>query len=341
MLKCDDSKKCCFTNKKLWFRKLHTMRRGQVANITLCWAIKNQRINYREIDYMLLQQFLDADVAAPAGVGCAGAAVVSLASDDVNVYDEIGNNQYVGILTEDEEFVLLLEDGTGFLSLDGGTSTVAGGAAGLTMVWSSQDEPSGAEGGGGADLRRLMLDEPMDGSTPLIGDLQFTATYQPSGYVELTQPVINTRGAIIYPMSLIGDATTWEASFDFWAGGGTGADAVWLFMYASSASVSEGTPPDGVNFFFSEYTNYAGVSMSSGYGGSAPVLDSSLSDSTWRTARIVCEDMQVGIYINDSILMNIDLTEAPRDFSGQHFGLAARCGGENNYHRVRNFRITA
>ena len=129
------------------------------------------------------------------------------------------------------------------------------------------------------------------------------------------------------------------AEFEFWSGGGSGADALWFYMYSDDSTVlsEDDSGYEGYLIAFDEYTNEIDL----GYGGTSleSVEETELDNSTWRSAKIVKSGEQIEVYLDGSLKINYTDNNT-RDISGsRYFGWGARTGASTNYHRIRNVNV--
>ena len=174
--------------------------------------------------------------------------------------------------------------------------------------------------------------------TPINGTLKNSATFiaTDGGYLRMTEVVNDGQsGQIEYdltselPLNL-------DVSFDFWAGGGNGADGVYFYLNSTTTVVAEYDGRDGYCIAWSEYADQVQARFHT------TVIDTvskaSLDNSTWRTGRIIFNGTSIKVYTDGTL--DLDITDSARTFSGTLFGFGARTGGLNNEHRVRNLRVS-
>jgi len=167
------------------------------------------------------------------------------------------------------------------------------------------------------------------------GTLKNSATYDGTNkWVRLTQAVNSQQGQLEYEN--MPTTTDFDCTFEFWTGGGNGADAVALYIFADATPSDEDLSgaTTGLSFAYDEFnSNTIQVNDPSGTITSVSAgVD--LDDSTWRTARIVKQGNKYTVYLNGTPMIEYVDTEE-RDVSGSKWGFVARTGGFNNEHRVR------
>jgi len=181
--------------------------------------------------------------------------------------------------------------------------------------------------------------------SPPSGTLKGSAVHVATrGYVELTPNKNNQSGQLEYQLN---PGEGFLASFEFWAGLGTnppgqeGADATWLYSYCTSTPSSEDAAAGGYHFIFDEYNDQIQLK----WNGTS-LKDNSRTDIDnlswhkvevrhWRKAAGGNENTEIW-YDGSQVLVYQD---SSRDKTGTCFGWAARTGGLNNIHRIRNLRV--
>lgn len=178
-----------------------------------------------------------------------------------------------------------------------------------------------------------IVDESLDNNNGT-GTLAGNATNQ-VGYVRMTTATNSQDGSIYWTGTLTNPFTV---EFDFWSGGGNGADGVCFFYGTTSTLGNEETADDGYRIYFSEYHDIIGLRFD---GGSilASITEQNLDNSTWRTVKIIIDGTNITVYLND--VEKLNYTDINRTFGGTYYGIGARTGGLNNEHRVRNVLITS
>jgi len=181
----------------------------------------------------------------------------------------------------------------------------------------------------------------MRDSTPS-GTLAGDATYIQNDAVQLTGTSTSQQG-LYYWQGILG--YSWEASFEFKAQGGSGADAVWFFAYRETDDLHpESNPSTGYNFAADEYN-------ANTYQVHAPGLSTSiasgetLDDGQWRKMKIVfSSDGTIDtfkLYVNGTLFIDSTHTATtPLNYTqSTYYGFGGRTGGKTNNHFIRNFLL--
>jgi hypothetical protein len=135
---------------------------------------------------------------------------------------------------------------------------------------------------------------------------------------------------------------SFSTTFDFFAGGGTGADEIHFFWYMPSVP-SQGAYNNGLsncyNVWYSEFQNniclnWNGVTL-------ATYSITGLGNSTWRTTTITCVQNVIRVLLNGVVVINYyDTTNRNINSSNSYMGFSASTGALNNNHRIRNIKIS-
>jgi len=161
-----------------------------------------------------------------------------------------------------------------------------------------------------------------------------TAAQTAGQYWELTAALANESGGITYPELPIGD--TWSITGEFWTGGGTGADAFYVYGWAASDPAAEDSANQQYTVAYDEWTDeiqllYDGATL-------AVVGELGMDSSSWRTFRVDCAAGVFDIYLDSILKLSYDdgLFFYGRT-AGDRFGFGARTGpSETDTHRVRS-----
>lgn len=170
------------------------------------------------------------------------------------------------------------------------------------------------------------------------GTLKGNAVYDSSNkWVRLTEAQSNLNGELEYILSP--PPASFVAEFQFWSGGGTGADAVWFYAYCTSTPTTEEEGAGGYHFVFDEYNEdneiqlwYDGISIEN-------ASQSNLDDSNWHDAKVVFDGYAIEIYFDNELKLRYMDFDAPSRKNGTLFGWGARTGGLNNEHRIRSLKV--
>lgn len=168
------------------------------------------------------------------------------------------------------------------------------------------------------------------------GEFRNDATHQ-GDYIELTQAVNSQNGQIEYVDLPLSD--DWSVTGEFWTGGGDGADAFYIYVWANRTPTFEDEDRGQYSIIFDEYTDDIKL-----YG--APymlktVAQSVIDNSEWRPFRVVFYKGKFEVYLDHQLKLEYDDgTNYQSRMSNDLFGFGARTSGQNNYHQVRNMEWT-
>lgn len=172
--------------------------------------------------------------------------------------------------------------------------------------------------------------------------LNGNAIFSAGNYYQLTGPVTGQVGHAYYTVSIGGN---WDAEFEYYIGGGTGADALAIFAYADVLASTEAGDTGGYMFALDEFTDefqFRGL----GYENVVPATIT-IDDSTWHSALVQFRSNGT----TNTITVSIDGTQrystshTPANNSRvtsktpYYFGFLARTGGSTNYHLIRNISL--
>jgi len=180
-----------------------------------------------------------------------------------------------------------------------------------------------------------------DMSTPPSGGLVGSAYYDAdNGWVRLTEAKNGQKGMIVYNLN---PGIGFCARFDFWAGGGTGADAVWLGVYDVDYDpdrISEDTVIGGYHFTFDEYQDRIAFTKSTiGNGPSiAEYKVTNIDNGQWHHAKICFYNYRAKIWYDysDEPVVNATDTGDRQSLNGNFVIFGGRTGGLTNEHRIKN-----
>ena len=158
-----------------------------------------------------------------------------------------------------------------------------------------------------------------------------------TGYVQLTNNTGNQYGQLYWN---INPGNSFSCTFDFYVGGGSGADELGFYIFGTSppsSTASYSNPSNGYVIVYSEYTGniilyYNGVSL-------ITYTVSSLGNSTWQTTNISFIRNTFRISLNGQMIINYTDTTNRNISANSYMGFNACTGGSNNFHRIRNMRI--
>lgn len=167
------------------------------------------------------------------------------------------------------------------------------------------------------------------------GTLKGNAYYDSTNkYVVLTQAVDNQNGQLEYQ---INPMSSWFAEFEYYAGGGDGADATYFYVYCESTPTTENSNAGGYVIALDEYQNeiqilYNGTKIAS----ATPTY--TIDDGQWHKVFIAFEKRRIRVWVDG--VLQIDFTDTQRDLSGMLMGVGARTSVSNNEHRVRYLKVS-
>lgn len=178
-----------------------------------------------------------------------------------------------------------------------------------------------------------LVDQSIDANPTVgtkVGDTTFVAT--DGGYLR-TQAATNfTSGRYNFTGNLAQD---FYCKFDAWAGGGSGADALWFHWGAIADPTQEDSDQDQYAIVLSEFADqiqirYAGAVVTSS-------AFASLDNSTWRTVEILVQGDNIKVWIDTVSIF--DYNDTTRTLGGTTYGWGGRSGSTNNEHRIRNLLV--
>jgi len=236
---------------------------------------------------------------------------------DIRLFDQARNQLYFWV----ESFDYSGQSATIWVNLTAGSTELNIAYGNPSATISSFNEPKQV-----FDIYEDMQQSPS-------GTLKNAAYYDETAKcVVLTKAENSQNGQLEY---IYNPGDGFFAEFEFWAGGGTGADATWLYAYATTTPTSEDTASGGYHFAYDEYQDeiqllYDGTKLTT-------YSQSGIDNSQWHKAKIIHSGTRSKIYYDD--VLKIDYTDTERDKSNNLFGWAGRTGGLNNYHKIRNLKV--
>jgi hypothetical protein len=184
-----------------------------------------------------------------------------------------------------------------------------------------------------------------DYTTPPRGSFAGSATYDTANkWVQLTPNSGNQEGYLYYA-KVPTNPTGFYAKFYFWAGGGSGSDAIWLGAYDTSyVGTREDIVNGGYHFTYDEYQDRICFTKSTSDNGAgiACASETTIDNSSWHLAEIyfwydgsrVCTK----IYYDRTLKVNACDTSVQSNVIngvGQII-FGGRTGWNYNYHRIGN-----
>lgn len=180
----------------------------------------------------------------------------------------------------------------------------------------------------------LTLDINEDFTATPAGTLVGNATHDATNdWMRLTEAVGSQNGQYHHSRSY----QQLDIEADIWAGGGDGADALYVFWKNSSSPASEDSNGGGYVVAADEYGGntlqllWQGAQLTSVNSG----VD--LDDSTWRKLKVIVRGTNIKVYLDGSLI--IDYDDIARTYSGDLVGVGGRTGGLVNEHRCREFKV--
>ena len=160
-------------------------------------------------------------------------------------------------------------------------------------------------------------------------------------YIQLTEAVNEQNGQIEYADLPLSD--NWSITGEFWSGGGTGADAFYVYVWANATPSSEEQDRGQYSIAFDEYTDE--IKLLRGSSPLTTVLNPvPLDNSQWRPFRVEFDRGEFKVYLDHQLKLEHydgnhyeDMMNNP---ANNLFGFGARTGGRNNIHRARNMKWT-
>jgi hypothetical protein len=179
------------------------------------------------------------------------------------------------------------------------------------------------------------MDDPTN--DPLVNST-WNASYINHQFMKLTPAASSRAGTLRRNVNISNGGNGFVADFEFWIGGGNGADGLWLFSDQNNVDnnyLNEDQNLGGYCFVYDTWQNQHQIKHNgNNYGTNA---ESNHDNSTWRDGKVE-QWRTTGRMFLDGVL-RIQRTTLPDDNIGNYFGFAARTGGANNEHRIRNIRV--
>jgi hypothetical protein len=169
---------------------------------------------------------------------------------------------------------------------------------------------------------------------------------QKTGYVELTDAQSSRHGQMEYADLALSD--DWSVTGELQSGGGSGADAFYVYVWANATPTGEATNQGNYSIAFDEYQDQIQL-IRNGVVLSQVSQPLPLDNGEWRPFRIVFVEGRFRIYLdhqlrleyNDGTAYASKLDSARQHLGHRYCGVGARTGGLHNYHRVRQMTWAA
>ncbi len=197
----------------------------------------------------------------------------------------------------------------------------------------------------------LLIYEDGQGAALNSGSLTGSASYGVPAYstqncVQLTTATNSTSGSVVWA---INPGNSWVLNAEIYAGGGNGAELLAFFVYSSSATGLG----SGYSFVVDEYSNinngntskqfsinYNGVPLTT-VNGTASGGTFLIPLATWNTLKIVFIRNNVRMYLNNVLVVKFkDISRRISGDDSYYCGFYGQCTTSNNYHAVRNVRLS-
>lgn len=225
--------------------------------------------------------------------------------------------------------------------------------------------------------KALILEDILPFQSSTIGSLQYDISnfYRTIFTTENLDKIVRnealqSNNRINYNLGYMPERFT--ATFDYKAGGGSGADGGYFYFLSGGSTPTTGpngkymgggttgTNSNSYRIHFDEYTaenqqlavswnGYFNIigGTSNGAGGvligtvgTGNALGFSFGDNTWRTIKIQFNQGIFNIYVNDILRLTCtDSNYNIRNKTNFNFGLGGYVGGVNNFHSFKNFKL--
>ena len=164
------------------------------------------------------------------------------------------------------------------------------------------------------------------------GEIRGDATEE-DDFIQLTPNEDSSHGAFEYSDLSPGDS--FQITGEFWTGGGDGADAFFVYFWANGTPAGEGTPKGQYSIAYDEYTDEIQLIYDGSY--LVKVDQNNIDNSKWRSFRVQFLQGLLKIYLDGELKIEYDDSKNYENrMSNPLFGVGARTGGLNNFHRVKN-----
>ncbi len=165
----------------------------------------------------------------------------------------------------------------------------------------------------------------------LSGNASYDSTNK---WVRLTPAVSDQDGSIEWEFN---PGNAMKTSFEFRAGGGTGADATWFYVYSTTTPTDEGDANGGYIIALDEYDgDEIQVLYDTTLLGS--VSPGNIDDNQWHRVDVVIENARIDVFWDGEKQISVQ-DKLGRDILGTKMGFGARAGGNTNNHDIRNLEV--
>jgi hypothetical protein len=149
-----------------------------------------------------------------------------------------------------------------------------------------------------------------------------------NGYLRLTTNVNSQYGALYWK---INPGNAFSLTFDHYAGGGNGADAIDFRWGNSAFNTSE-----GYTIEFDEYNDRIRLLFNNNQLATYTV--NNLDNQVWHRSTVSFYRNQIRLVYDGTMVINYQ--DTTRNVNGAFMTFYGRTGGLNNYHRIRHIRMT-
>lgn len=156
-----------------------------------------------------------------------------------------------------------------------------------------------------------------------------------SGYLRLSTATNFSSGRFNYSANL---QQSIDMRCDFWAGGGSGADACFFYWGASGDQLQEDTNTSSYTIALDEFQDQYQILFAGTVLTTSAIT--TLDNSTWRSVHLRVSGQTIKLWVDGVNIFNFQDTTI-RALGGTTFGWGGRCGGTNNEHRVRNMLLSS
>lgn len=161
-----------------------------------------------------------------------------------------------------------------------------------------------------------------------------------TGYLQLTSSALGQSGYLYWT---INPGNSFSCTFEFFTGGGSGADELGFYFGGTAApSGTYATVSNGYTIVYQEWTSNSGPGIYIYYNNVQLAFYSTatLGNSTWHTTTITFFRNQFRISYDGTTVINyFDTTNRTMTLPNIYMGFNGSTGGLGNNHLIRNIRI--
>ncbi|MBC8427740.1 hypothetical protein H8D98_00615 [bacterium] len=158
-------------------------------------------------------------------------------------------------------------------------------------------------------------------------------------YIRLTEAVSGQTGQLDY---VDGDnnklvlSDNWSVTGEFWSGGGTGADGIYIYVWANEIPTAEDDDRDQYAIAFDEFQDQIQFYDAPNIVATEP-QPIPIDNSQWRPFRVVFNEGTFQVYLDYKLKLEHTVSNyQTRQANNIHCGFGARTGGVHNIHLIRN-----